>query len=123
MLKRLKANLTTIVAGIVMIFAALIILSNLESTLVALSLVLGIVFLLIGALLTLSYFKLQDASEVRSSLSLLVGLFLVALGLLFFFQPTWSASIFSYILAFWFIVESIFNLKQLGFLKAVGTIY
>lgn len=112
-------RISSLLAGVFMVAAGVFILMEPKATIAAFSLILGVLALILAAFLFFLYLQLQEGGLKKSGL-LFLSLLLFFLGLLFFFQPLLSATIFSYILAIWFIIEGVMNLRSLAAYRSLG---
>ncbi len=106
--------------GIAMIIAGIFIFINAESTFFAIAKILGWVALISGVLFIYSYLKMPGMSSIAGKLKLVTGGLLVILGGLFIAKPELIGNILGYVVAFWFILQGISSMANIGYLKYVN---
>jgi uncharacterized membrane protein HdeD (DUF308 family) len=79
---------------------------------------LGIVALFEGVMLILNYYKIKKYTGVKAKLGSWFGVVLVVLGLLLALWPSGMATIFTYFIAIWLIVDAVKDLSMSWPLRA-----
>jgi len=96
--------------GIVLIVGGVFALANPTDATNTLEIMLGVVAIIEGVAMIISYFKIRKYTGIKAKLGSFFGTLLVILGLVFVFWPSVVAEIFNYFIAVWFISDAIRNL-------------
>jgi len=105
-----KIEWTSLVMGIVLIVGGIFALANPAATFNTLEIMLGVVAIIEGVAMIVSYLKIRKYTGIKAKIGSVFGLVLVILGLVFLFWPSAVAEIFNYFIAIWFITDAIRNL-------------
>ncbi|HOV93913.1 MAG TPA: DUF308 domain-containing protein [Spirochaetales bacterium] len=106
-----KTDWPMLVVGVVMFVGGILALANPGGTFAALEVMLGIVAFFEGIILILNYYKIKKYTGFKAKLGSWFGVVLVVLGLLLVLWPNGMATIFTYFIAIWFIVDAIKDLS------------
>ena len=107
-----KTDWPMLVVGIILFVGGILALANPGGTLAALEVMLGIVALFEGVMLALNYYKIKKYTGFGAKMGSWFGVLLVVLGLLLVLWPTGMATIFTYFIAIWFIVDAVKDLTM-----------
>ncbi|MCE5256137.1 MAG: DUF308 domain-containing protein [Spirochaetaceae bacterium] len=115
-----KIDWTSLLVGVILIIGGIFALANPEGTVLTLAGMLGIVAILQGLSLVVSYFRIKEHTGFKVKLNAVFGLILIVVGLVFLFRPASATAVFTYFMAAWFIVDAIRNLVSTKPLKNLG---
>lgn len=118
--RSLWSRLVGLIAGFIYIVFGFLMIQNPNTTLGALSFIMGWTVTISGVLAVLYAIKFKNDPEVHSG-SLLDGILLLVLGLMFLFGDFIdNAVVLAYLLAFWVIIDSAAQLQLVSLLPSGG---
>ncbi|HNP93794.1 MAG TPA: DUF308 domain-containing protein [Rectinema sp.] len=101
-----KTDWPMLVVGMILFVGGILALVNPGGTFTALEIMLGIVALFEGIVLVFKYYKIKKYTGFRAKAGAWFGVALAVLGVLLALWPAGMATIFTYFIALWFIVDS-----------------
>jgi len=113
-------NWAYVIGGIILIIGSIFAFTNPLATFVTLAIMLGIAAIARGIMLILDYNKLKNISHAKANFSLILAVFLIILGIIFFVHPSLSVIVLTFAIALWFIFDAIYGLANSGDYKAVA---
>jgi len=115
-----KFDWISLLVGFVLIIGGIFTLIDPRATFLTLAIMLGIVVLVRGIMLIVAFFKLENRTGAKVFFGLILGIFLAITGIILLFSPLFATSVFTFIIAIWFIVGAINNLINAYRLKPAG---
>ncbi len=113
-------NWIYVIGGILLIIGSIFSFAHPLATFVTLAVMLGIVTIARGIVLILDYSKLKKLSSSRANFSLVIAVFLIILGIIFFANPGLSVVALTLAVALWFILDAIHGIANAGRYKEIG---
>ena len=113
-------NWVYVVGGILLIVGSIFSFTHPLATFATLAVMLGVVTIARGIMLILDYNKLKKLSPSRANFSLVLAVFLIILGIIFFANPSFSVIVLTFAVAFWFILDAIHGIANAGMYKEIG---
>lgn len=114
-------NWRALLCGVILIIGSVIAMSNPAATFLTLAIMLGVMAIIRGALLIYAYFRLKSLTTLKLKISLVWGILLAVIGIIFLLKPVFAMDIFAYVAAFWFILDALNNLMYAGLFRPFGT--
>lgn len=111
------------ITGVLFLFTAYIVLFKPGFSLAALSVIFGFIAIVSGLTTISGYTKLRNLVGNIAIIALVIAILDILVGLIFLFSPKVGIVTIGYLLAFWFIIDSIERLLVAGNLKELGQIY
>lgn len=116
-----KVSFISLLVGLLLIAVGVMIFLNPSATFQTLSLFLGVLALLRGLMLIVSYVRLKELADIRVRFSLAAGLLLVLAGLVLCLYPALLGTLLGYLVAAWFIVDAASSLFRLSLIRSYGS--
>ena len=114
-----KRSAIELIFGVLLIICSVFVFNKPITAFLILGYAVGIVAVLKGIQLIYLYFKTKDTVLFRANTFLVIGILLTILGIIFLFRPMFANGVFAYLLAFWFIYDSINNFLSMHILKGI----
>ena len=115
-----KFNWISFFIGIILILISVFVLKNPTTTILTLTIMFGIFAIARGIMLIVAYYKFMEMTSFKLRVSRLIGILLVAIGIIFLAWPDLAGRVFAYLVAIWFIVDAINNLINSSIVKPAG---
>lgn len=115
-----KFDWISLLVGFVLVIGGVFSLIDPLTAFLTLAIMLGIVVLVRGILLIVSFFKAENRTGAKVFFALVLGILLVITGIIFLFRTVFATNVFAFIIAIWFIVDAINNLINADRLKPAG---
>lgn len=114
MLKTIKKNYnkfftTSIITSIVFLALGIFLFLKPETTISTISYIIGIIILLLGAFSISKYYTNKNKSNI--DFSLIYGILSIIVGIIIILNPTAIATIITFVLGFWIVINSIIKIQ------------
>ncbi|MCX2454699.1 DUF308 domain-containing protein [Lacticaseibacillus nasuensis] len=106
--------------GVALLVAALIMYRNPGATMLTLSFIFAIIAIIRGIAAISTFTKLRRFSGWSSWVTLIVGIFDIAIGIFFLVDLPSGAMTLAYLFALWFLIDTLTSLITIGHLRAAG---
>lgn len=113
-------NWVYVIGGIILIIGSIFSFTHPLATFATLAVMLGIVTIARGIILILDYNQLKKLNSSRANFSLVIAVFLIILGIIFFANPGFSVVVLTLAVAFWFILDAVHGIANAGMYKEMG---
>lgn len=115
-----KFNWVALLVGIILIVISIFVLRNPAATILTLTILFGIIAIIRGIMLIVAYYRFKELTSFKLVIGLIIGILLVAIGIVFLAWPDLAARVFAYLVAIGFIVEAINNLLNSDLVRPAG---
>lgn len=115
-----KRNLIELILGVLLIVCSVFIFNRPVTAFVMLGYLIGIIAIVKGIHFIYLYFKTRNIILFKANAFLVLGILLSLLGIVFLAKPMFANSVFAYILAIWFIYDSVNNVLSISILKDIN---
>lgn len=115
-----KFNWVALFVGIILIVISIFVLKNPATTILTLTILFSIIAIARGIMLIVAYYRFKELTSFKLVMSLIIGILLVAIGIVFLAWPDLAARVFAYLVAIWFIADGINNLINSNCVKPAG---
>lgn len=115
-----KFNWVALLVGIILIVISIFVLRNPAATILTLTILFGIIAIIRGIMLIVAYYRFKELTSFKLVIGLIIGILLVAIGIVFLAWQDLAARVFAYLVAIGFIVEAINNLLNSDLVRPAG---
>lgn len=116
-----KRNAIELVLGVLLIVCSVFVFNKPLTAFAMLGYLIGIIAIAKGIHLIYLYFKIRNIVLFKANTFLVLGILLALIGVVFILKPMSANNVFAYILAIWFIYDSVNNFLSLSILKQLNT--
>ena len=115
-----KRNLIELILGVLLIICSVFIFNKPVTAFVMLGYLIGIVAIAKGIHFIYLYFKIRGIVLFKANAFLVFGILLSLIGIIFIIKPMFANNVFAYILAIWFIYDSVNNFLSISILRDIN---
>lgn len=115
-----KRSAIELVLGILLIVCSVFTFTNPTATFTMLGYIIGAAAILKGIHFIYLYFKNRDFVAFKANTFLVLGILLCVVGFIFILKPMFANNVLAYILAIWFVYDSVNNFFSLNILKRIN---
>lgn len=115
-----KRNLIELILGVLLIVCSVFIFNRPVTAFVMLGYLIGIIAIVKGIHFIYLYFKTRNIILFKANAFLVLGILLSLVGIIFIIKPMFANNVFAYILAIWFIYDSVNNFLSISILKDIN---
>lgn len=115
-----KFNWISLLVGIILIAISIFVLRNPDITILTLTILFGIIAIVRGIMLIVAYYRFKELTSFKLVIGLIIGILLVAIGIVFLAWPDLAGRVFAYLVAIWFIFDSINHLINSNLVRPIG---
>lgn len=115
-----KRSAIELILGILLIICSVFTFTKPTATFTVLGYIIGSAAILKGIHFIYLYFKNRDFMAFKANTFLVLGILLSIIGFIFILKPIFANNVFAYILAIWFIYDSVNNFFSINLLKRIN---
>ena len=116
-----RRNTIELILGVLLIVCSVFIFNRPVTAFIFLGYLIGAVAIAKGLHFIYLYFKTRNFIIFKANTFLVLGILVIIAGIIFILKPMFANNVFAYILAIWFIYDSVNNFLSLSILKEINT--